>query len=82
MKKTIRVKKWGNSLALRIPSQIADELNLQDSSVVMFSSDKFGFYARPLQRQRPSLEELVDKITPENTHPETDWGQAEGKEVW
>lgn len=82
MKKMIKIRRWGNSLAIRIPSQIADELQLQDASIVSFSSDKFGFYAHPVENRRPSLEELVDKITPENIHPEIDWGKPKGKEVW
>ena len=28
-----------------------------------------------------TLEELVDGITPENIHPETDWGPPVGNEI-
>jgi antitoxin component of MazEF toxin-antitoxin module len=33
------------------------------------------------KKPKYTLEELVDKITPENTHPETDWGPDVGKEI-
>jgi antitoxin component of MazEF toxin-antitoxin module len=38
--------------------------------------------SRPLQRQRYSLRALISKVTPENCHPETDWGKPIGKEIW
>jgi antitoxin component of MazEF toxin-antitoxin module len=30
----------------------------------------------------PTLEELVQRITPKNCHSETDWGKPVGKELW
>jgi len=30
--------------------------------------------------KQPSLEDLLSKITPENIHPEIDFGKNEGKE--
>jgi len=32
--------------------------------------------------RRYTLEELIEKITPENTHEETNWGNAVGQEIW
>jgi len=32
--------------------------------------------------KRYTLEELVEKITPENKHEETNWGNAVGQEIW
>ncbi len=32
--------------------------------------------------RRYTLEELVEKITPENKHEETNWGNAVGQEIW
>jgi len=32
------------------------------------------------KKKRPKLSELVEKVTPENTHPETDTGPPVGKE--
>ena len=31
---------------------------------------------------KPTLEDLVARITDENRHPEVDWGEPVGKEVW
>ena len=38
--------------------------------------------AKAIKRKHPTLEELLDKITPENRHEEVDWGPPVGKEVW
>ena len=35
-----------------------------------------------LPEAKPTLEELVARITDENRHPETDWGEPVGEEVW
>ena len=34
------------------------------------------------QKAEVNLESLLAKITPENTHEETDWGKAVGQEIW
>ena len=33
-------------------------------------------------RDRLMLEELLEGITEENRHPETDWGPPVGEEIW
>ena len=33
-------------------------------------------------RKHPTLDELLARITPENIHPETDWGPPVGREIW
>lgn len=34
------------------------------------------------KREKPSLQALVARITPQNRHPEVDWGKPRGREVW
>jgi antitoxin MazE len=73
--------KWGSSLAVRIPKAILDaaqlkagdalEIELHDGAIVIQAA-----------ANKPTLEQLVDAITPENCHPATDWGKSVGKEVW
>ena len=29
-----------------------------------------------------NLEEMLATITPENQHPETEWGDSAGNEIW
>lgn len=82
MKTTTQIKKWGNSLAVRIPGRVARDLGIYNAATVVFVSDESGFSVRVLKESKPSLEELVDKITPENSPETADWGKPVGKEVW
>jgi len=78
---TTKVKKWGNSLAIRIPDEFAENLDLRDGSPVRFeqSGDKIVIAkAKP----RYTLEALVKGITKKNRHEEFDWGKPKGKEIW
>lgn len=76
-----RIAKWGNSLAVRIPGAFAKDLNLKEGTALDVSLVEGGILLRPSPKEYP-LEELVSRITPENTHEETDWGQALGREAW
>ena len=82
MKTTVQVKKWGNSLAIRIPSRVARDLGLQDDSHVEITTDGSAATIKREADAPISLDDLVKRITPENVHGETDWGTPVGKEVW
>jgi antitoxin MazE len=76
-----KVQKWGNSIGLRIPKAIAQEAEIEEGASVDLVVESGRLIVRPV-RKKYTLEELVSKITPENRHPETDWGPPVGKEVW
>lgn len=78
---TLKVQKWGNSLAIRIPSALAKDAHLREGTPIEISGDETKIVLQRHRTQKEySLKELVDKITPENIHPETDWGRPVGKE--
>lgn len=76
------IAKWGNSLAIRIPQNLAKEINLAEGSEVQLVLIDGKLTIEPITRRRYSLEELIEAITPENVHTEIDTGVAVGKEVW
>ncbi len=76
------VKKWGNSLALRIPKALAEEVGLESGSRVELIAENGRLHVISVKRPRYTLEELVAQITPENRHGEWDTGPPVGKEVW
>jgi antitoxin MazE len=78
---TTLIAKWGNSLAVRIPKNLAAEVNVQDGDPVEVSVEAGALVVRP-QAKRYSIDELVEGITPKNRHGETDWGKPTGKEIW
>lgn len=73
-------QKWGNSIGVRIPQQIAKKYGVVSGSKINVIEDHDGIKLRPADRS-PTLEELLSKCTPENRHEEIDYGQA-GKELF
>ncbi|AFY50992.1 growth regulator [Nostoc sp. PCC 7524] len=76
------VAKWGNSLAIRIPQNLAKEIHLTEGVEVELAVIDGSLVIKPKTRKRYSLDELIDAITPENVHGEIDSGIAVGNEVW
>lgn len=75
------VQKWGNSLGIRIPSQIAEMIAVgQGSEVDLVVSDDHTLIVIP-KKKKPTLEELLARCKTENRHEEIDFG-VEGKELF
>jgi antitoxin MazE len=74
------VKKWGNSLGIRIPNLIARELSLKDGSCVDINDNRKKIIITPIQKSR--LSEMVSKINKQNLHAEIETGGPVGKEIW
>ncbi len=77
-----RVQKWGNSLALRIPKSFANEVGLQRETSVEISLAEGKLVITPLAKPKPTLRQLLAKVTKENLHHEVDTGSAVGNETW
>lgn len=73
-----KIAKWGNSLALRLPKQLVDELGLKPGSTVDLEKDgsRLAIETVP-QRKIPyyRLEDLLAQIKPGTKPPPfEDWG--------
>ena len=77
-----QLAKWGNSLAVRIPKPVALAAKLKTGDDLEVDVDGPGRVRIRKRKQKPTLEQLVSRITPENRHSETDWGDPVGKELW
>jgi antitoxin MazE len=77
----MRVSRWGNSLAVRIPRTMADRARIEEGQEVELIVVDGCLTIRPRARSY-TLDELIDQITAENRHDEVDWGKPEGHEVW
>ncbi len=75
-----RVTKWGNSLGLRLPKAVSIELGIEEDGQVEMEIFKGKLVIRPVRAEEFSLDAMVEQITPENCHRETDWGGAVGAE--
>jgi antitoxin MazE len=80
---TIYIKKWGNSSAVRIPADVmaAAKMSLDDPVTIREEDGKI-ILEPEVKRPRYTLKELVDGITDENIHEETNWGPPVGREFW
>jgi antitoxin MazE len=77
--------KWGNSLALRIPATFAKEVGASEGKTAEMTVEDDALIVkvtRPRRRRPYSLGELLEGITPEDYHPEVEWGPPVGNEVW
>ena len=74
------IVKWGNSLGLRIPQSIAEQIKLSEGSQVVLDVVDGNLVIKP-KRTKYSLDALLEDITQENLHGETDTGRSVGNEV-
>ncbi|HVW20152.1 MAG TPA: AbrB/MazE/SpoVT family DNA-binding domain-containing protein [Opitutaceae bacterium] len=72
----VPIQKWGNSLALRLPKALAHDARLVHGSEFDLRLEDGRVVLVPLKKRRPALEELLARVTPENTRSEADWGPA------
>ena len=77
----LRISKWGNSLAIRIPKAFLTEATLAEGVEVEMTVQDGKLIIAPVSNNY-ALEDLVNGITAENRHTETDWGAPTGLEVW
>lgn len=77
-----KIKKWGNSLALRIPKSFALHANLRQDGLVDISIDKEKIIITPIGEKEYSLDELLECVSEDNLHGEFDTGVPVGKEIW
>jgi antitoxin MazE len=75
------VQKWGNSLALRIPSSIAKDISLRQGSAVDIAVEGGKIIVKPEKKKKLSLSQLLNGVTKDNRHTELDWGEPLGREA-
>jgi len=75
-----QVLKWGNSLAVRIPKNIADDARLQLGDPLEIAVAADGVVQIHRVGEVPTLAQLVAQITPENRYTEISLGREIGKE--
>ena len=76
-----KIKKWGNSLAVRIPKLLALDANLKQNEWVDLSIEKNSIIITPIGEKEYSLEKLLKGVSKNNLHGEFDTGAPVGKEI-
>ena len=65
-----RIRKWGNSLALRIPKSFAEEASLKEKSVVDIKVINGKLVVASVPEPEISLEKLLSDVDERNLHRE------------
>lgn len=80
--------RWGNSLGLRIPKHLREQLGLQEGMMAEMEVDNGKLIIVPFQKKPSpkgsesiSIKDLMKKVTPEN-QPQIDNDDVIGNEIW
>ncbi len=76
------IQKWGDSLAVRIPAHIAQELHLNQDSPVELALEEGRLTIVPIPTSALTLELLLARVSDENRHEEIFTDPPVGNEVW
>ncbi len=65
----VQLAKWGNSLGLRVPKDVAEQAGLTEGTKVDIEAREDGSVIIRKAKKRYTLEELVAGMTPDKAHP-------------
>lgn len=81
MNLTQHVRKWGNGNAVRLPKQILEAANLQTGQSLAIHMEGKAIVLTPVEdTSKPTLQELLEDVTPQAIGGELDWGDEQGLE--
>lgn len=78
----VRIQKWGNSLALRIPKPFAEDVAVTEGTVVNLSVSKGRVIAAPVRKKKATLRQLLTRVNKGNLLREVDFGPPVEREAW
>lgn len=76
----VQLTRWGNSLGMRIPKELASRFGLLEGARVEVQAEADRIVIT-LPRQRYRIEDLVADMTHDNMRQAFDWGPDVGREV-
>lgn len=76
------VKKWGNSLGVRIPKSIVSDTRIEDGSEIEITSTESVITLKVHRKKTYDLKTLLEGINESNLHGEILTGDSRGNEVW
>ncbi|MDD2925716.1 PbsX family transcriptional regulator [Rhodoferax sp.] len=74
------IRKWGNSLALRLPAAALKEAGYQLEQKVNLVVSRGRIVIEPSEKVEYDLDAMVQDITASNMHSEFSFGQPVGQE--
>ncbi|WP_447985450.1 AbrB/MazE/SpoVT family DNA-binding domain-containing protein [Nitrospira sp. Nam74] len=76
-----RLKKWGNSIAVRLPMSMVKKCQLSENQRIDISCHGGRIVIEPVSFSRYHFDVLVRQITAENRHDPVDFGCPLGREL-
>jgi len=76
------IKRWGNNLGVRLPVGIAREANLHADQRVRIEVDNGRVIITPLENERLTLEQRLERFDPTRHSGEVMQTTAVGAEQW
>lgn len=77
-----KVRKWGNSAAVRIPASVMQASRMNLDEMVDVREEAGRIVIEPVRQKTYDLEKLLQGISSKNQHEAVDFGAPMGKEVW
>ena len=78
----VRLQKWGNSMGIRIPSNLLKSLDLNLNDKIDIKEEDNNIIISKSKKQNISLKERFDKYNGENLSKEFEWDEPVGNEIW
>jgi antitoxin MazE len=79
---TTTLQKWGNSLAVRIPKAVANDIAVGEGEPVELRVANGRIVIAPVRAKKYRVEQLVARINRKNRHAEIATGRRSGREIW
>ena len=78
-----KIQTWGNSLALRIPKALSEDLGIKKNAAVDLVVEDGLLVVTPRSGRRARLKKMLALITPENIPDQKEpFGKRAGREAW
>jgi antitoxin MazE len=77
----VRIEKWSNSAAVRIPAAIMHAARLDLGEEVDLREEAGRIVIEPVQQNKDGLGELLKRINSKNQHEAVAFGAAVGREA-
>ena len=78
----IKLQKWGNSDAIRIPSAFLKSLGLKTNDKIDIHQEEDKIIITKSNKTKVSLKDLFADYHGENQSNDFEWDEPKGKEIW
>jgi antitoxin MazE len=79
---SVTLHRWGNSIGLRLPKPLLEQLGLSEGSKVDLRIEDGHIVIEPQRTRKLTMKDILEGFTPEDQPGEVGWGKPVGKEVW